>query len=468
MREQFSHPFGTSLNPLSSATLKMRTRLPRLRPKQFITSRQSSTTTSQDASALKQSLLKRTFPVQFDQLSHHPQVLLHASLSDFLPPAPSYYNPKRFLDPGSHLLLFRPVIPERDLLPDGTDIQHAPDLSYKYRLWAGGEFSLHQGRPIALHQNLSVALDQRIMDVNARTNNDASQTPKVWINIHRDIHWAQEPSDRGSGHQHGERPEDKLLISEKRWLVFSQQRPDLALDKVTAPPEDSFYSVSMKPTSSLLFRFSALTFNAHAVHFDPEYTRNEYGLPGLLVHGPLTLVLMMEVLARGFDQYAQENDLDPRRFLIRKVQYRNIGPIFVGEDITICCKPQEGPEAEAAGLTNVVDALKAAVQQPSSRSATAQAFTSGSATHQPSPSSPPPPAPKHWDVWIQKSVHGQPSVCVKGTVTFGNVGDVEPGDSDRWKAASKKFVFGATPVRRIRTTPRSKRSRAVAEDVRTT
>ena len=48
----------------------------------------------------------------------------------------------------------------------------------------------------------------------------------------------------------------------------------------------------------LLFRFSALTFNGHRIHYDRPYAINEEGYPGLVVHGPLTAVLLIELLRR--------------------------------------------------------------------------------------------------------------------------------------------------------------------------
>ena len=52
------------------------------------------------------------------------------------------------------------------------------------------------------------------------------------------------------------------------------------------------------PDTRLLFRFSALTFNAHRIHYDRAYAMSEEGYPGLVVHGPLTALLLMQLLAQ--------------------------------------------------------------------------------------------------------------------------------------------------------------------------
>merc|ERR1711964_810542 len=66
--------------------------------------------------------------------------------------------------------------------------------------------------------------------------------------------------------------------------------------RVVKPIHTPDFSVSLTPNAGLLFRFSALSFNAHRIHLDPHYTREVEGHRHLLVHGPLTLVLMLSVL----------------------------------------------------------------------------------------------------------------------------------------------------------------------------
>jgi 3-methylfumaryl-CoA hydratase len=52
------------------------------------------------------------------------------------------------------------------------------------------------------------------------------------------------------------------------------------------------------PDTRLLFRISALTFNAHRIHYDRPYAIAEEGYPGLVVHGPLTAVLLLDLVRR--------------------------------------------------------------------------------------------------------------------------------------------------------------------------
>lgn len=93
----------------------------------------------------------------------------------------------------------------------------------------------------------------------------------------------------------------------------------------------------MTPSKSLLFRFSALTFNAHLIHLDKEYTQNVEGYRSLLVHGPLTLSLLLTSLRAQFPKSSRA---------IQDVQYRNLAPLYVDEPLTICGKQKFGKDGE--------------------------------------------------------------------------------------------------------------------------
>ncbi len=78
----------------------------------------------------------------------------------------------------------------------------------------------------------------------------------------------------------------------------------------------------------LLFHFSALTYNAHAIHYDPGFARDTDGHRGLLVHGPLTLVLMLSAL-RARMAAAESVSL---------IEYRNLAPLYAGEPMAVCLR----------------------------------------------------------------------------------------------------------------------------------
>jgi 3-methylfumaryl-CoA hydratase len=94
----------------------------------------------------------------------------------------------------------------------------------------------------------------------------------------------------------------QVAVSEEQDLVYRQPASDEAPPALarapaeTVPPGDGDWVVEADPV--LLFRYSALTYNAHRIHYDREYARSE-GYPGLLVHGPLQALLMAELARRS-------------------------------------------------------------------------------------------------------------------------------------------------------------------------
>jgi hydroxyacyl-ACP dehydratase HTD2-like protein with hotdog domain len=88
------------------------------------------------------------------------------------------------------------------------------------------------------------------------------------------------------------------------------------------------FSYKITPDPSLLFRFSALTFNAHRIHLDKHYCREAEGHRNLLVHGPLTVVIMLSVL---------RSQLGPAEMVL-KFDYRNLAPLYAEEEMRVCVK----------------------------------------------------------------------------------------------------------------------------------
>lgn len=97
------------------------------------------------------------------------------------------------------------------------------------------------------------------------------------------------------------------------------------------------FSYEFTPTSSLLFRFSALTFNAHRIHLDPQYCREVEGHRDLLFHGPLSLTLLLTQL---------EAELKGSGQAIEFFEYRNLAPLYCNEKLKVCGKKLENGKYE--------------------------------------------------------------------------------------------------------------------------
>ncbi len=91
----------------------------------------------------------------------------------------------------------------------------------------------------------------------------------------------------------------RVCVREEQDIVYRDPGPPMAApvpsQKLAEIPTGS-WSRLVTPGPVLLFRFSALTFNAHRIHYDRPYAMNEEGYPGLVVHGPLTAIMLMDLV----------------------------------------------------------------------------------------------------------------------------------------------------------------------------
>ncbi|KAI9817307.1 MAG: hypothetical protein M1832_004729 [Thelocarpon impressellum] len=295
-------------------------------------SRKSSTRTS--------SLTARRLPLVLDHLSPTPSHLLTHTLSPFLshPLLPAILSPvdsARPLPQGHHLAYFPPCVPTTALLPDGTDALHSPGAPYTRRLWAGGRVAFNIDAPLHVDGSRAACVE-RIVDVH-RPSNGAGAKDKVFVTIERRVGDCPDPAEPDASIRARllGTPDADLPILEHRRLVFLPPKTSL-LDPTSTPrivpaPRAPTRTLSLIPTRALLFRFSALTFNAHLLHLDTLYTQSVEGLRDLVVHGPLTLALLLAFLAPPGSGR-----------VVREVEYRNLAPLFVGEELTLSVREREG------------------------------------------------------------------------------------------------------------------------------
>jgi 3-methylfumaryl-CoA hydratase len=130
--------------------------------------------------------------------------------------------------------------------------------------------------------------------------------------------------------EHQVRQDGRLVVDERQDIVYRPAGgagPDPAGDTAgpAVPVADGEWAIDVSPT--LLFRFSALTYNAHRIHYDREFTRDVEGYPGLLTHGPLQALAMAEAArATGYD-----GDQD--------FEYRLIAPLFDFQGLIVKAGP---------------------------------------------------------------------------------------------------------------------------------
>ena len=268
--------------------------------------------------SLRELLLARPAITYFDHMSPTPSNLLITLLSSYLPFIGKYQDDEtrskddRFYLPlGHHFVYFHSHVACRNLLPDGTDDYHSPGLPFERRLWVGGTINFAQ--PMNLFPKIKMMCTEKIIDVRITGEQD---NEKIYVVTNRKI------TDQHTG---------ILDLSEDRTVVFMRRKKyGVITERLNAqkPRMEPHYSVVVRPTRTLLFRFSALTYNAHRIHLDDVFCREVEGLKSMIVQGPLTVVFMLAVLT--------EQLLEKSRII--SFSYRNLAPLYVEEDMKICVK----------------------------------------------------------------------------------------------------------------------------------
>lgn len=361
------------------------------------------------------------------------------SIATFAPGTPTLLARSHTrLIPGRHLIYFSSQADTISLLPDGTDTNLTPGEPWSHRLWAGGRIQFPQRDGVLGHVVSKYLLGDFVRDVRI-TGLEGEE--KIFVKTERRVtKWASLKKSRAYANWQKamQRPSEddtsEAIVVETRDLCFMRPRdPSKPFErrKIT-PPTDPEFSHSLVPTPALLFRYSALTFNAHAIHIDPEYTRKVYGLPNLVVQGPLCLTLMLEYMRRVLLKTSgEQHTYTP---VITEINYRNLAPLFVNEEMTICLKrkrdgkPSETAVPAAAAATNSgTDITKGFTPLPSGEadsvviaanenSTSGNASSRGESSRSTSLSETEEKYPQEWEVWIQTSKGNEASLAVRGTI----------------------------------------------------
>ncbi|EJU05021.1 Thioesterase/thiol ester dehydrase-isomerase [Dacryopinax primogenitus] len=220
--------------------------------------------------------------------------------------------------PGHHLVLFPPIAPEAELNPDGTEPMFTPPLPWSRRMWAGGEMEWVPDNELRIGD--AVKCESAIDTVEEKGWRD--DKPKLFV-------WQRHKISNNKG----------VALVDRRAHVFQPMGVDGEVsqprDKPNPDLPDPDFSVSFTPSDLTLFRFSALTFNAHKIHYDAAYAKSE-GHPGPLVHGPLTALLLLEAA----------NFLLPPSGRFLRFRYRAVRPLVVGKEITFLGSWRPGARGE--------------------------------------------------------------------------------------------------------------------------
>ena len=204
--------------------------------------------------------------------------------------------------PLAHWLYFLPAYRESEVGSDGHALSGGflPPVQLPRRMWAGSRLEFL--RPFAV----GAAIERR-STITTVAPKQGRSGPLVFVTVRHEV------SDAGG-----------LVLTDEHDIVYRGESA-LAPAPARRAPEGEAWRREIRPDPVLLFRYSAVTFNSHRIHYDRPYATGVEGYPGLVVHGPLIATLLVDLLRRNL----------PRATLTR-FSFRALKPLYDTAPFATC------------------------------------------------------------------------------------------------------------------------------------
>jgi 3-methylfumaryl-CoA hydratase len=235
-----------------------------------------------------------------------------AALAATLDRDPSRPAPGTPLPPLWHWLYFLPAHRRSELGPDGHARRGGflPPVALPRRMWAGGRFEF--AAPLRIGDAVTrLSTIERVAEKTGRTG------PLVFVTVR---------------HEFTRDGDARPAVVERHDIVYREApRPEEPPSPPRPAPEASAWRIDWVPDDVLLFRYSALTFNGHRIHYDRRYATEVEGYPGLVVHGPLVATLLLDLVRT----HRPEADIEA-------FEFRAVRPLFDIAPFVVCGEPADG------------------------------------------------------------------------------------------------------------------------------
>jgi 3-methylfumaryl-CoA hydratase len=213
------------------------------------------------------------------------------------------------LPPLWHWIYFWAVSPQSECGEDGHPKRGGflPPVALPRRMWAGGRLRFDH----AITLGSTATRDSRIEDVKIKSG---ASGQLAFVTVSHQLSIA-----------------GQVAVVEEHDIVYRdhpQSNAPAAQPKLA--PTDAVWSRTITPDPVLLFRYSALTFNGHRIHYDLNYVTEVEGYSGLIVHGPLIATLLMELVRA---HYPQEQ--------IQSFDFRAVSPLFDTASFSVHARPEQ-------------------------------------------------------------------------------------------------------------------------------
>lgn len=205
-----------------------------------------------------------------------------------------------------HWLYFLPLYRQSEVGADGHAKRGAflPPVPLPRRMWAGSQFEFHA--PLRIGDEVT-----RTSTIDDITEKEGRSGKLVFVKVRHEIRRAQEKG---------------VALTEFHDIVYRDApSTDATEPSPVAAPVDAQWKRKVVPDDVLLFRYSALTFNGHRIHYDRRYVTEVEGYPGLVVHGPLVATLLLDLLRANLP------DVEVATF-----SFRALRPVFDIHHFFVC------------------------------------------------------------------------------------------------------------------------------------
>ena len=204
-----------------------------------------------------------------------------------------------------HWIFFRPTVPQHLIAEDGHPQKGGflPNLGLPRRMWAGGR--LRFLAPLTIGS--TIRRESRILNVSEKEGRSGKL---AFVTVSHQIRCA-----------------GTLAVDEEQDIVYREPAAPGA-PAPTAAPNNAQWQREIAPNEVLMFRYSALTFNGHRIHYDKQYAIQTEGYPNLVVHGPLIATLLMDLVRR------HRPDAEVLHF-----SFKAMRPSFMGNALYLCGNP---------------------------------------------------------------------------------------------------------------------------------
>ena len=213
------------------------------------------------------------------------------------------------LPPLWHWLYFLPLYRQSEVGPDGHAMRGGflPPIPLPRRMWAGSQFEFD--KPLRVGDRI-----ERVSTIADVAQKSGRTGPLVFVKVRHEIRANDDASP---------------AIVEFHDIVYREApAPDDVAPAPSPAPPQSRWQRHVVPDDVLLFRYSALTFNGHRIHYDRRYVTQVEGYPGLVVHGPLIATLLLDLLRTQLPGA-----------VVTHYEFRAVRPLFDIHAFDVCGEP---------------------------------------------------------------------------------------------------------------------------------